>query len=99
MRTAYKVLLAALPLVVTLGGWRLALVVNAALSCSAIGKSPSPCFFRGADLQPVLSVVAWWGMLLWIPGLLLSGLLIGCVVAPALPRPWGSALRSSKGRL
>jgi hypothetical protein len=98
MRAVYKAVLATLPLVVTLGGWRLALIADAALGCNTMGKSPSPCFVGGADLQPLLSIVAWWGMVLWIPGLVVSGLLVGRVVAPALPRPWGSAPRSGRER-
>jgi hypothetical protein len=93
MRVALKVLLSFAPLAVTLGGWQLAVAVNDALDCSAIGKSPAPCPVGGVDLQPVLSFFDWWGMLLWIPALLVSGLLLGQVLAPVLPRPFGTAPR------
>jgi len=92
-RLAGQVRLCFLPLIVTLGGWRLALAVNDALGCDSVGKAVAPCVAGGADLQPVLSFVAWWGMLLWMPGLVVSGLLLGQVLARRLPRPFGRAPR------
>ena len=90
---AAKALLCFVPLLATLGGWRLAVVVNDALACESLGKRPAPCLACGLDLQPLLSFVAWWGTLLWMPGLLISGLLLGQLLARRLPRPLGRAPR------
>ena len=90
---AVKALLCFLPLLVTLGGWRLALAVDGMLGCDSIGKFPKPCPAWGTDVQPVLSFFGWWGMLLWMPGLLISGLLLGQLLARRLPRPLGRAPR------
>jgi hypothetical protein len=93
MRLVPKILLCFMPLAVTLGGWQLAIAVNDALGCDSIGKSPRPCLAGNLDLQPMLAFVGWWGMLLWMPGLLISGLLLGQVLARRLPRPLGQAPR------
>lgn len=77
-----------LPLALSLGAWKLSLLVNSALGCHAVGKSPQACLVMGVDVQPALALGAWWGMLLWVPGLVLSGLLVGQVLAGKLPRPW-----------
>ena len=90
MHLSTKLVLASLPLVITLGGWKASLWVNSALGCSAVGKDPLPCMLMGANIQPILFQASWWGMLLWVPGLIVSGLLFGSSVSHKLPKPWGT---------
>jgi hypothetical protein len=89
MRRGLQVVLCSMPFFLTFGGWKLAVFADAALGCSSIGKDPKPCFVEGFDVMPILSPVAWWGMLLWMPSLLVSALLLGRVLAKELPSPWG----------
>lgn len=89
MRKGVKLALRTIPFFLTFGGWKLAVFINAGLGCSAIGKDPKPCIVAGFDVMPLLSPIAWWGMLLWVPGLVVSALLLGRFVATGLPRPWG----------
>jgi hypothetical protein len=90
MRTFAKLTASSLPLVVTLGGWKLAVVVNAILGCESIGKDPEPCVVSGVHIHPLLDGIAWYGMLLWMPALVVSCLWAGRIIAPNVPRPWGS---------
>ena len=85
----FKYALASLPFLVSFGGWKLAPVIGAALGCSVASKSPQPCVVASLNVEPVLSALAWWGMLLWMPCLLISGLWLGGLLAQHLPRPWG----------
>lgn len=89
MHLCLRLSLSMLPLALTLVAWRLSLLLNTALGCDAVGKAPHACLVMGVDVQAALALVAWWGMLLWVPGLVLSGLLMGQVLAGKLPRPWG----------
>ena len=85
----FRVLLRLLPLLITLGGWRLSLALNDVLGCHSVGKTPEACRVLGWDLQPLLAFGAWWGMLLWVPALFVSGAWLGSLLAKALPKPWG----------
>jgi len=82
--------MSSLPLVVTLGGWKFAVLANSLLGCSSIGKDPDPCVVGGMNVQPLLDCLAWYGMLLWMPALAVSCLWAGQIIATTLPRPWGS---------
>ncbi len=84
-----KLLVACAPLGLTLGTWWLAELANKLLGCAALGKRPEPCVWRGIDLQPFIGGAAWFATLLWIPALLVTGLLIARVARSSLPRPWG----------
>jgi len=82
-------LLALLPFAATYGGWRLAVLTGSALGCAVLSKSPTPCLLGAFDAQPVLGALAWWGMLLWMPGLVVSGLWLGLLLSRRLPPPLG----------
>ena len=95
MRPSIQYALAAAPLALSLGGWKLAGFINNALGCNAIGKRPGACAVLGFDVQPFIGTLTWWGKLFWMPGLVISGLLVGGLVARRLPPPWGN--RSGSG--
>ena len=95
MKLLGRLTLSLIPLGVTLGGWKIAIIANSVLGCEAIGKHPQSCLVGSYDLMPVLSFFSWWGMLLWIPGLVVSGLLVGKIAAGRFPRPWGSRPKES----
>jgi hypothetical protein len=90
MRVNTRIVASILPLVVTLGGWKLSIWLNDALGCESVGKDPHPCMVFGTNIQYGLSFASWWGMLLWVPGLIVSGLLLGKALAEYAPKPWGS---------
>jgi hypothetical protein len=89
MRMKTRVIVALLPLAITLGGWKLSILLNDALDCVSVGKDPQPCMLLNVNIQLALSLASWWGMLLWIPGLIISGLMIGQVLSQIAPKPWG----------
>ena len=95
MKLLGRLTLSSIPLAVTLGGWKIAILANSVLGCGAIGKHAQTCLVGSYDLMPILSFFSWWGMLLWIPGLIVSGLLVGEIAASRLPRPWGSRPKGS----
>jgi hypothetical protein len=57
-----------------------------------------PCIVAGIDIQPWLGFMAWFGMWLWWPGLLISVLLLGEHLAKKLPSPWGMRPKASTRR-
>jgi len=85
-----RIIVALLPLSITLGGWKLSVWLNDALGCMSVGKDPQPCMLFNVNIQQALSFVSWWGMLLWIPGLIISGLMLGLVLSQLAPKPWGT---------
>lgn len=86
--------LAVMPFVIAFGGWKLSAALARWLGCAAVpNKDPSPCLVGAMDIGPALEALSWWGMLLWMPGLLISGLAIGALLAKSLPQPWGSRAR------
>ena len=68
----------------------MAALANNWLGCASIGKDRQPCLIATVDVQPVLSFAFAWGMWLWIPGLFVTALLLGQILARRYPRPWGS---------
>jgi hypothetical protein len=90
MSVKKQIIVSLLPLAITLGGWQLSLWLNDVLSCQSVGKEPLPCVLLGINIQPSLSLASWWGMLLWVPGLIVSGLMLGKVLAQSAPKPWGN---------
>jgi hypothetical protein len=90
MRAKNRILIALLPLAITLGGWQFSLWLNDLLGCQSVGKDPQPCIVLGANIQGPLAFTSWWGMLLWVPGLIISGLLLGKVLSTKVTKPWGS---------
>ena len=90
-----KYLLASLPFVVTYGGWKLSSFLGASMGCPVPSKDPQACLVGTLNIEPLLGFIAWWGMLLWMPALLVSGLLIGSLAARQLPFPWGQRRKSS----
>ncbi len=93
MHVRTKLALAMLPIACTAGAWLLSGYVNELLGCEAIGKAPQPCMVQGWNVEPVFSSTFAFGMMLWMPGLLISGLLAGAAIAPLLPPPWGKKSR------
>lgn len=85
MRLLLSCLPRLLPLATPLLAFSTAEKINAALNCSSLGKRPEPCLALGLDLAPYLGAMFWWGVMLWIPGLLVSGVLLSRFLgAPAL---------------
>jgi hypothetical protein len=83
--------LAAMPFIISFGGWKLSVVLAEYFGCAPVpNKGLNPCFVGSVDIGPALDAFSWWGMLLWMPCLLISGLAIGKVLAKSLQRPWGS---------
>jgi hypothetical protein len=76
MRTATAIVVALLPVLVPLVVWKAALAVNTLLGCEAVGKNAQACIRAGIDFRPALEFGAWWGMILWIPGLIVTGALL-----------------------
>jgi hypothetical protein len=97
MRLGIRLFLYALPFAIPFGTWQLAVLANDYLHCSAIGKDRLPCIVMGIDIQFWLGL-APLGMLLWWPGLLISGLLVGEYLGEKLPTPWGKRPRVSARR-
>jgi len=86
--------LAAMPVVIAIGGWKLSVALARQLGCTAVpNKEPSPCLLGTVDIGPVLDAVSWWGMLLWVPCLVISGLAIGGLLGQSLRWPWGTRPR------
>jgi hypothetical protein len=85
--------LAAMPFCISFGGWKLSVLLAGQLGCSVASKDPYPCMLGKVDIGPILDAFAWWGMLLWWPCLLISGLALGSLVAPSIRSPWGSRPR------
>lgn len=90
MRVTSRLAIAAAPLLASLVAWHGSGAIAKALGCIALDKRPSPCIAFGNDVQPILSMLAWWGMLLWIPALIVSGLLVARVLVPLLNPPFGT---------
>lgn len=95
--TKLKYALACLPFLLPCVGWKLVPVIGAAWGCPVADKWPQPCIVAAVNVELALSAIAWWGMLLWAPGLLISGLWLGSYIAPHLPRPWGRGPRRGSG--
>lgn len=88
--------LAAMPFLLAYGGWKLSVVLAQQLGCAAVpNKDPSPCLLGTVDIGPVLEAASWWGMLLWMPCLVISGLAIGGILGRELRRPWGTRPRQT----
>ena len=81
---------AAAPFAIASGGWKLSVAFADWLGCIVPSKEHTPCMLGTSDVEPVLGAVAWWGMLLWMPCLALSGLVIGALLGASLPPPWGN---------
>lgn len=90
MRVKTQILLSLFPLAITAGGWKLSIWLNDTLGCQSVGKDPLPCIVFGTNIQYGLSFASWWGMLLWVPSLIISGLMLGKVLAQFAPKPWGT---------
>lgn len=90
MRVAARITLASLPLLLCLAGWHGSSLVNEMLGCTALGKYPLPCIFVGLNIQPVLAFAWWYGMLLWVPALVISGVLLATAVTPLFSAPFGT---------
>lgn len=80
---------AAMPFAVSFGGWKLSVVLAEHLGCGAVpNKAMNVCFVGNVDIGPALDAVSWWGMLLWMPCLLVSGVAVGKILAKSFPWPW-----------
>jgi hypothetical protein len=87
--TAFRATVSLLPVAVPLAAWQLSPLVGLKLGCPAVGKSQAQCFVGSFEVMSSLSFAWWLGMLLWIPGLIVSGLWVGKIVAGQLRAPWG----------
>lgn len=90
MRFFLPILLRMLPLVIPLLAAGMAEVLNTALGCASIGKRPESCVVYGANVGPILGAMFWWGTMLWVPGMLLSGVILSRFLHHHLPPPWGT---------
>jgi hypothetical protein len=88
--------LALLPFLATFGGWQVSVLLARSLGCVVPSKAPQPCLVGSLNVEPLLGAAAWWGMLLWIPGLLISALWLGALLARRLPPPWGKGNNASR---
>lgn len=84
---------AAMPFVISFGGWKLSVALAGHLGCTVPTKGLSPCLIGTINIGPALDAVSWWGMLLWMPCLLISGLAIGKILGRSLEQPWGTRTR------
>lgn len=91
MRFILPILIRLLPFMNPLLAAGMAELLNAMLSCSSIGKRPQPCGAFDANFGPVLGAMFWWGILLWVPGMLFSAALLSRFLREQLPAPWGRA--------
>ena len=83
--------LAAMPFAASFGSWKLSVALAEYLGCSAVpNKEMNSCIVGNVDIAPALDAVSWWGMLLWMPCLLISGLAVGKILAKSFQWPWGS---------
>jgi hypothetical protein len=94
MHVLTSLVLRAMPVLIPLALWSGAPAVGDALSCP-VGKTREQCFVLGSDVVPLLSSLWWAGMMLWIPGLVITGILLGYLLRERLPRPWGRRSRPS----
>ena len=92
-----SIILRLLPFAIPLVAFIAAEVVNSAMNCSSIGKRPEPCFALGQNIGPYLGRMFWFGILLWIPGLIASGQLLSRFLRDHLPPPWGQKSLPSSG--
>ena len=97
MRLGIRLFLYALPFAIPFGLWMLSVFARDYLHCNAIGRDPSPCLLMGIDIRPWLALSPL-GMLLWWPGLLISGLLLGEYLGKKLPTPWGKRPKHAASR-
>ena len=97
MRLGIRLFLYALPFAIPFGAWMAAVLAENFLHCPVFGEAPPPCIVMGIDIQPWLGL-APFGMLLWWPGLLISGLLVGEYLGEKLPTPWGKRPKVSARR-
>ncbi len=71
-RLTKHILIALLPGVFTLGVAKVAVAVGGYLGCPP-GKYTVACSPGGLGLSDVLNFIAWWGAVLWMPGVAISG--------------------------
>jgi hypothetical protein len=95
MHLILPVLFRLLPLAIPLLSVGMAQAINAALSCTSIGKRAESCVALDSNVGPVLGAMFWWGALLWIPGMLFSAVLLSRFLRDHLPAPWGKARKQS----
>lgn len=88
--------LASLPVLLPLMCWKAAYPIAEALGCHENFKVASGCIADGNNWEPLLGLLWLMGAMLWIPGLLIAGLLIGGRLRDRLPRPWGSRVKRSR---
>ena len=82
---------AVMPIAISFGGWKLSVALADYLGCGAVpDKHLNVCFFGSVDIGPALDAVSFWGMLLWMPCLLISGLAVGRILAKSFQWPWGN---------
>jgi hypothetical protein len=63
----FRYLIALLPVVVTVGGWKLAVWAYANFSCQGNLKSLEPCFWGSINLTPWIAIGLFWCQLLsWV---------------------------------
>jgi hypothetical protein len=85
-----RAVLSLLPLAITVAAWQLTPVVASALGCR-VGRLPNQdqCFVGGVDVLPSLKLLWTGGMWLWLPALIIGGLLFGEVMGAVMRPPWG----------
>jgi hypothetical protein len=83
-----RYLLAAVPALLTVGGWQLAEWASDYCACGGDIKHPQPCFAAGIDIVPALGLGLFWCKILTsicVP--LSAGLLVG-VAARQVEAAW-----------
>ena len=57
-------------------GWKGSHYLFELLHCLGSLKDAQPCERYGLNVTPILSTFAWWGMLLWLPALVIAVLVV-----------------------
>jgi len=85
-----KYTIAALPFAVPFGSWQVARLIGHVVGCTVPSMPPVVCMYEYFDVQFIVGTVAWWGMVLSLPGLVISGACLALMRrAPSMRRDHG----------
>ena len=72
-----KLLAAALAPALLYACWKSSHYVFENLHCMGSLKDAQACERYGFNVTPILSAIAWWSMMLWLPALAIAALVFG----------------------
>lgn len=67
--------------------WKAAVLIAYELGCEGKLKEAQACILLSIDIQPMLSIAVWWGMLMWLPALIISIIWAGTALQKFLKNP------------